>query len=274
MWASLMILWIMIMICCIAVEVPITCVREGDLALTFDGGPSMNIGQLLAILAKHNVKASFHFTPHNFDNPVIQAYVKRAAADGHLLGLYINDAKQAQKEIDLGRAALQRFAGRSARFVRLPMPLPEGRILQAISQQGLQITSFNFDSMDYLAANRTILEAQGSVFWAFKELFDAIEPPTRGAFITVQRDMVPASVSATEQIIVYAKKRGYNFVRLDECIQSLSIKEDAKPENDDKKEDLPPPKKPVKPQTNNSAPTASLDFAVLFVAFLFILLEM
>jgi peptidoglycan/xylan/chitin deacetylase (PgdA/CDA1 family) len=249
-------------------EVPITCQKDGDLALTFDGGPSMHTGQLLGILAKHNVKASFHFTPANFDNPVIQAYVKRAAADGHLLGLYINDPKYAQKEIDRGRTALQRYAGRTLKFVRVPTPLPDEKILKAITAQGLMITSFNFDSMDYLAANNSVTEAQGSVYWAFKEMFDAIEPPAKGAFISVQRDMVPASVAATNQIIAYAKKRGYNFVRLDECIQAVpetpNQNSDAADENSNH---------PTKPQSSDSSKN-SLDLAVLFVACLIVLLEM
>ena len=111
----------------VSIEVPITCQREGDLALTFDGGPSMHTGKLLAILSKHNIKASFHLTPNNFDNPVIQAYVKRAVADGHLLGLYINNSTQALKEIERGRLAFQRYAARSLKFVRLPMPLPDDK---------------------------------------------------------------------------------------------------------------------------------------------------
>lgn len=254
------------------VEVPITCVKEGDLALTFDGGPSMHTGQLLGILAKHGVKASFHFTPENFDNPVIQAYVKRAAADGHLLGLYINDAKYAQKEIDRGRTALHRYAARTLKFVRVPMPLPEERILKAITSQGLVITSFNFDSMDYLVANRSVLEAQGSVFWTFKEMFDAIEPPAKGAFISVQRDMVHASVAATENIITYAKRRGYNFVRLDECIQSMPAPNVQEADDEDKKAKQ--PAVPIHPKEANQGISIKLDIAVILVACLIVLLEM
>ena len=257
---------------CRSQDIPITCQKDGDLALTFDGGPSMHTGQLLRILSKHNVKASFHLTPGNFDHPVIQAYVKRAASDGHLLGLYINDGKNAQKEIDRGRAALLKYAGRTLRFVRLPMPLPEPRILKAIADQGLTITSFNFDSMDYHAANRTAPEAQGSVFWSFKELFDAIDPPSKGAFISVQRDIVAASVAATDQIISYAKKRGYNFVRLYECIQSAP-EEPPNNVNELTPDSTFPNDPKVKPHAN-SATIKKLDIAVIFVVALLTLIEM
>ena len=140
-------------------EVPISCTREGNWALTFDGGPSHYTGQLLGILAKHNVKATFHITPTYLDNPVIQAYLKRAAADGHLIGLKINDPKNIQKEIDNGREALTKYVNRPLKFVRMPMPLPADNVIKSMQQAGLQVTSFNFDSLDYLAVNRTINEA-------------------------------------------------------------------------------------------------------------------
>ena len=60
------------------------------------------------------------------------------------------------------------------------------------------------------------------MFWTFKDVIDAISPPAKGSFVSIQSDIVAASVAATDAIITYAKKKGYKMVRLDECIQAIS----------------------------------------------------
>jgi peptidoglycan/xylan/chitin deacetylase (PgdA/CDA1 family) len=219
------------------VDVPIACQREGDVALTFDGGPSMHTGLLLATLQRHNVKATFHIQPHNLDNPVLQAYLKRAANDGHLIGLHIADLRKLPSDLALGKQTLKKYANRDLKYVRLPTPLPEEKIIRSLTESGMIVTAFNFDSMDYQSQNRSSQEeAEGCIYWTFKDVFDAISPPAKGSFITVQRDMILASVKATDGIIEYAKNKGYRFVRLDECLQGVSVRSETV-QNDDHDDD-------------------------------------
>lgn len=52
--------------------------------LTFDDGPSDNTLQILDILARYNVKATFFV----INNPSKMEYLKRIAAEGHTIGLH------------------------------------------------------------------------------------------------------------------------------------------------------------------------------------------
>lgn len=234
-------------------DVPMACQREGDVALTFDGGPSMHTGQLLAILQKHNVKATFHIQPHNLDNPVLQAYVKRAANDGHLLGVHIADVGKMQRDLALAKAALKKHTGQDIRYVRLPAPMPEEKVVKGLQDSGMIVTSFNFDSLDYQSQNRSSAEeSEGCIFWTFKDVFDAISPPAKGSFIAVQRDIIPTSVKATDAVIDYGKKKGFRFVRLDECLKGgMQQQSTSKDEDSDAN---PPPIDMANPSGSSSKP--------------------
>ena len=61
--------------------------------LTFDDGPSKNTLEILKVLKKYNIKATFFVTAQNLD---CIDYLKQVAADGHTIGLhtYSHDYKK------------------------------------------------------------------------------------------------------------------------------------------------------------------------------------
>lgn len=194
------------------------CSKEGQIAFTFDQGPSYYTGNLLNTLKKHSIKASFHVTTDYLDNPVIMAYIRNAARDGHLIGLFIKHnnftAADILSHLDHQNNKLQKQVGFKLTFLRFPNPGPSKEVLEKVSNAGYFVTSYNLDSQDYMYGNSTGDE----IFQVIKSNLDLIVPPAKGSFICVQRDILEPSVKQSDMIIEYAKKKGYTAVRLDECI--------------------------------------------------------
>lgn len=201
------------------------------IAYTFDQGPSLYTGLLLTALAQAGVKATFHVTPDYLDNPVLSANLRRAALEGHLIGLFIKDGIE-ERDIGpyLARAskAIQQYINYPPQFLRFPSPGPSASMLKTITALGYRVSSYNLDSLDYKYAADAVEEGgRGPVYRTVRGILDLIVPPTLGSFIVVQRDIVQTSVLQTAAILKYAKDRGYKAVRLDECIGvgSLSAQE-------------------------------------------------
>ncbi len=211
-------------------EIYMMCEREGEIAFTYDQGPSQYTGKLLVTLAKHKVKATFHISPDYLDNPVILAYLRKAAMDGHLIGIFVKEEVTAEGVKDYltrASAAIQRYTNYKPQFLRFPAPGPSEEMLKAVTGMGYIVTTYNLDSQDYNAVNDPV-DGNESVFMVYKDLLDQILPPAKGSFIAIQRDIVQASVEQSDQIIQYALDKGYKPVRLDQCIR--------KPQKGDEKE--------------------------------------
>lgn len=212
----------------IAKKIPSACYREGEIALTFDQGPSYYSGILLNILKKENIKAAFHVTPDYLDNPVIMAYLRRASQDNHIIGLYVkanvmDKEGEAMGYIQKMTAKLQPHIGQKIRFLRFAHPGPSAPLLQKVIAAGYIVTGYNLDSNDFSFKETGKEGAIDNVLNVFRVILDSIVAPAKGSFVTVQRDLLDYSVTATEKVIKYAKSKGYLFVRLDQCISPQTI---------------------------------------------------
>lgn len=198
------------------------CQKEGMIAFTYDQGPSQYTGILLTALAKAGVKATFHIVPDYLDNPVLSANLRRAATDGHLIGLFVKESiTEANIKTYLSNATtiVKQYTGYGPQYLRFPSPGPSEGILKIVTGLGYRVTSYNMDSQDYNALNETTdNEGHGSVYTTIRGILDQIVPPTLGSFVCVQRDLVQASVMQTPAILSYAKAKGYKAVKLDACI--------------------------------------------------------
>ena len=222
-------------------EIYMMCEREGEIAFTYDQGPSQYTGRLLVTLSKHKVKATFHISPDYLDNPVILAYLRKATLDGHLIGIFVKEevgAEEVKDYLTKASGTIQRYTNYKPQFLRFPSPGPSEEIMKIVTGMGYIVTSYNLDSQDYNAVNVPV-EGNESVFNVYKDLFDQILPPAKGSFIAIQRDIVQASVEQSDRIIQYALDKGYLPVRLDQCIRKSGkgSKDDTGKDKDDKNVD-------------------------------------
>ncbi|TEB18750.1 putative glycoside hydrolase, partial [Perkinsus sp. BL_2016] len=175
-------------------EIYMMCEREGEIAFTFDQGPSQFTGKLLVTLSKHKVKATFHISPDYLDNPVILAYLRKAAMDGHLIGIFVKEevtVEGVKEYLAKASAAIQRYTNYKPQFLRFPSPAPSEEMMNAVTGLGYTVTTYNLDSQDYNAVNVPV-DGNESVFFVYKEVLDQILPPAKGSFIAIQRDIVQA----------------------------------------------------------------------------------
>ena len=236
-------------------EIYMMCEREGEIAFTYDQGPSQYTGKLLVTLAKHKVKATFHISPDYLDNPVILAYLRKAAMDGHLIGIFVKEEVTADSVKDyLGKAssAIQRYTNYKPQFLRFPSPGPSEDVFKTVTGLGYIVTTYNLDSQDYNAVNVPV-DGNESVFNVYKDVLDQILPPAKGSFIAIQRDIVQASVEQSDQIIQYALDKGYKAVRLDQCIRKPQKGAENAPgvEGDKKEKKNTPPAKEKDPSIDD-----------------------
>ena len=74
---------ILIFLLCLGLACPVYAQQERYVALTFDDGPGANTPELLRVLRKYNVKATFFVV----NTPFID-YITQIAADGHSIGIH------------------------------------------------------------------------------------------------------------------------------------------------------------------------------------------
>lgn len=187
--------------------------------LTFDDGPGPYTKDLLAVLKKYNVKATFFVISTKYFD-----VVKDIVKDGHSIGIhcythdynkvyasedaYFKDLRKIQDKIEdyTGvRTTLVRFPGGSSntasRFNKGIMT----RLTKALHDMGYQYYDWNVDSYDAGGAKDA------------DSVFDLV---TRGVqeqnvSIVLQHDIKKYSVDAVEDIIVWGLNHGYRFLPLD-----------------------------------------------------------
>ena len=188
--------------------------------LTFDDGPSNYTAELLDILAKYNVKATFFVV-----NTGAIGITGRMAAEGHTVAIHTAThnfsyiyASEENFYADLYKMQaiiaqytgettyLMRFAGGSSNSVS--KQYCEGimtRLVQSVRANGFKFFDWNVDSGDAVGASTT------------EEVFQNVVAGVSGkkTAIVLQHDSKDYSVAAVEKIIIWGLANGYTFLPLD-----------------------------------------------------------
>lgn len=201
----------------------ITVVDPGDkvIYLTFDDGPSQFTPELLKVLEKYNVKATFFVV-----GKMSLEYLDEIAAGGHAIGLHSNthdyEAIYASDEAFMNdmmllREKIYERTGIYTNILRFPggssntisKRLCKGimtRLTKTLTEQGYRIFDWNVDSNDAGGA-KTTEEVVENVINGVKK---------RPVSVVLQHDIRQFSVDAVEQIIIWGLENGYTFLPLDE----------------------------------------------------------
>lgn len=187
--------------------------------LTFDDGPGPYTEELLSVLAKYGVKATFFVTDSGYDG-----VMKKIVDQGHSIGIHtvshdygeIYSSPEAffadlHRMQDIIRentgvtTTLMRFPGGSSntisrRFDEGIMTL----LTEAVQDAGFQYFDWNVDSNDAGGAKKA------------KTVFNNVTEGVSRQRISVvlQHDIHPYSVEAVEEIILWGLDNGYSFLPL------------------------------------------------------------
>lgn len=148
---------------------PPVVTRNRVVYLTFDDGPSPRTSEILDILKKYNVKATFFVTNQNSQYDYL---IKRAYDEGHTIGLhtsshnyheiyasedaYFADLQAIQDKvynITGYRSTIIRFPGGSSNTVSRFNPGIMTRLTQLVEERGFYYHDWNVDSEDAAGAN-------------------------------------------------------------------------------------------------------------------------
>ncbi|KAM0681872.1 hypothetical protein MDAP_002837 [Mitosporidium daphniae] len=193
---------------------------SGYFAFTFDQGPSLYTGDILDALRNLNVKATFHPVVTFLNEAAIVANLQRAAEEGHLIGLSLEEDFELNgisdedllDEISARADIIKQVVGYKPVYLRIPKYKDLGiEQLQKIISKGYIISTYNIDSYDY---------SKDDILGVYKQTLDKMSPNTKGGFISVQRDYLASSASATENVIEYVLEKGYKVVTIDQCAKS------------------------------------------------------
>lgn len=187
--------------------------------LTFDDGPGQYTQQLLDVLAKYDVKATFFVvnTSYSKRTETLQAI----AEAGHTIGIhsmshnyetiyaseeaFLEDLYAMQNVIYQAtgvKATLMRFPGGSSNSIASAALMSQ--LTQKVKQAGFTYFDWNVDSRD--ASGATTADE------VYKNVISGIEGKTYA--VVLQHDIKSYSVAAVERIIQWGLANGYTFQAL------------------------------------------------------------
>ncbi|HUD05961.1 MAG TPA: polysaccharide deacetylase family protein [Candidatus Saccharimonadales bacterium] len=188
------------------------------IALTFDDGPnSDSSGEILRILKRNSVKATFFVVGKNVGK--YPDLLRKAFRDGHLIGnhSYLHDyrmargSKAAVEDIEATSDAIYKVINRKPAFYRPPFGLRTPWGARAVNKSGYFIVTWDNMTYDYwgLSSERIVRNiVNNSRPGGIIVLHDGREGFSRPGSLN--------TVEALPGIIENLKQQGYKFVKLDE----------------------------------------------------------
>lgn len=128
------------------------------IALTFDDGPAEYTEEILDILKKENVKATFFLIGKNIEGN--EHIVKRMNEEGHLIGNHSfyhgknfdwQSSKSMMKEIEETNDSIEKITGKRPVYFRPPFGVTNPNLAKAIAQTGMKSVAWNIRSFDTMA---------------------------------------------------------------------------------------------------------------------------
>jgi peptidoglycan/xylan/chitin deacetylase (PgdA/CDA1 family) len=184
---------------------------KGTVALTFDDGPSEKYTpQILAILKKYNIKATFFMVGMNAKNH--PDMVQQVLADGHAINNHsqthpmltkLND-KQLQWEVATPKEIIHGITGKNTACLRYPFGASNQHVRDVIRANGMVPVPMGFNSFDY---NRPGTDK--IVSWVLKNAHSGQVFLFHDGF-----DKREQTVAALPLIIEGLKKQGYGFSQI------------------------------------------------------------
>lgn len=186
--------------------------------LTFDDGPGPYTEELLDVLAKYNVKATFFVV----NTPYIDV-IKREAEEGHTVA--IHTASHKFKEVyasedayfaDLNRMQeiIKKYTGQTSKLLRFPggssntiSKFNKGimtRLTKLLGEKGFTYFDWNVDSMDAGGAKTDKA--------VYRNIVDGISGKKNA--VVLMHDIKSYTVDAIEDVIIWGLKNGYTFLPL------------------------------------------------------------
>lgn len=185
---------------------------EGEapkIAITFDDGPSAHCtGRLLDGLKERGIKGTFFLIGENAKkNPEL---VRRLHEEGHLIGNHtyshveitkLSD-EEAEKEITETDRVISSITGEHVEYMRPPFGLWQDKLEEELDVMPVM---WSVDPLDWTTKN-------------VEEIVNKVVTETEENDIILLHDCYDSSVDAALRIVDILKKKGFEFVTVDELL--------------------------------------------------------
>jgi len=201
------------------------CKNNKHWALTFDDGPYKYDNELLDLLRKYEVKATFFLNGNNNGMDIYSDYsaklVKRMYKEGHVVGNHTwrhTDLAEAtddkiRDEMIKVEDAIYKHIGKRPAFMRFPYGSGDGdnRVKNILGKLGYTAGfQWNVDTNDW--------KYEGDVDYALARFKEKIGKPILSLNHVVYSGVTKEKLlTLIEKEIVYMKSQGYKFVTAAEC---------------------------------------------------------
>ncbi|KAI0132879.1 hypothetical protein BJ170DRAFT_264509 [Xylariales sp. AK1849] len=202
------------------------CSVNGKVALTFDDGPYIYTSELLDILKKNNVRATFFVVGNNGGKGQIEltstgypAIIQRMYSEGHQIGshswshqdLSKITVQQRHEQIIRNEIAFVDILGFLPTYFRPPYTNCPSDCLKDLGDLGYHVVNYDIDTRDW----------QNDYTYA-QNLYNSIlvqHSPASSSWISLAHDVLPDTVHGFAQYMVdQAKKLGYELVTIGQCL--------------------------------------------------------
>ena len=182
-------------------------------ALTFDDGPGKYTKEIVDLLVKNNVKASFFMVGQNIKN--YKSSIKYAYDNGMEICNHSQNHKNLKNlskedieyEINSVDDMLEEIIGERARYYRSPGGNQNENVLNTISKPCIL---WNVDTRDWESR-----DTQKIISKTLKEVDDGD--------IILMHEIYKTTLDAVEPIIIKLKEKGYNFVTVTELYKIKGV---------------------------------------------------
>jgi peptidoglycan/xylan/chitin deacetylase (PgdA/CDA1 family) len=197
------------------------CTTPKVVALTFDDGVSKNFEEVLSILDKEHIKATFFIVGGTLTTKNLPM-LNKVKSNGHLIYNHtwthpvltkLNKDKVVQ-EIKETENAIYPFKLNNSLLVRPPYGALNDTTKQILKDLGYKIILWNIDIKDWdTSVSKDVLIER------YKKIVSNSNPKLN-SFILLLHDRKIKTVEILPEIINYTKLLGYSFVTLDTCIDA------------------------------------------------------
>jgi peptidoglycan/xylan/chitin deacetylase (PgdA/CDA1 family) len=198
---------------------PVDCRKAKCVAITFDAGPSVRTPQILSILAKYHVHATF-FTLGKNHVRVHPEMVKEMAEQGHevetltwshqILTKISKD--EVRKEITEGRDAVKKVTGVAPTLLRPPQGRTSPTVTKIARELGMSEVVWSANGADYKTTDSKLIAKRiinGTKRDGIILLHDLVDPTNKG---------YNGTVASIAPIISTLQGRGYTFVTVSQLL--------------------------------------------------------
>lgn len=192
-----------------------TCLEPGNIALSFDGGPSAFTPKLLATLKSMNTTALFHVDSEKITLGGMGALVDAIKRDNHILGLFLNLNLEGMSHegirgtVENRASSFYDIVGKWPLFIRVPAALSADK-QSFLESSGYLITKPGLDLSGVWAGNCVTSfnsSAAKSGLALSSSLLLALPDTDTGCKFDEVQDIVKSTLQS-----------GYHVIRMDKCI--------------------------------------------------------